>query len=668
MSVSKLVQHLTLLNEQYRSGNPTVSDQEYDLLIQELKSLDPSHPYLKTVEPEVITGEKFKHPDPMLSTAKAYEAVEIEKWVQRIVNAAKEVGIINPTIRCTTKLDGVACRYLTAPLLATRGDGETGRVITTLLDNGLVIKGDASIGGVGEIVMPQSYFDKNLSHMTHPRSVVAGIVNSDKLSDESKQIMADGAVQLVLYKDMPHVELPVEDFLLQHGDIEQKLRLETDYPFDGVVYEVVEQEVKDLLGSNSHHNVWQIAKKQRAEGVESTVTAITYPIGRTSVLTPLIHIEPVTIDGSVVSKMTGHYVGKLIEKQIGIGAKVKVIKAGEIIPAVESVLVASDDMNLPTCCPHCSSEIEKRDVAVTETINGKTKQVTKKNANWFCTNHECVGKAKSSIIYHFELVKAQLFGKATVAKLIAGGFNSIQSIYSMTKADFVQCGLGEGQADNLLDELNRVRAEPISDYQLIASLGISNLGRGTGKKLFAKHKITEITDVTAEQLESIEGFGEITSVSITEALRNSQLLPFLLDQYAHVLVHTKDEIAAQEAKASSSPLGGKKVVFTGTCSMPRTQMANMAKELGCEVQKSVVKGTDYLVCGLNVGAKKIEAAKNKGATILNEAEFLKLSQQTATVETELTVIKPTYKSPDKEPSLPKIEDVPTNNDGQMALF
>ncbi|MEQ6344808.1 BRCT domain-containing protein [Vibrio cyclitrophicus] len=633
MSINELAQKLEQLNAEYRSGNPSISDDDYDLLVEELKRKDPKHPFLNTVEPEEVVGEKYTHPTPMLSTDKSYSSDEVEKWLDRIRKAALAVGITNPKIRSTIKLDGVACRYITTPLLATRGDGSIGRVITSLLDNGLVIKGDSGSNGVGEIVMKQSYFDKHLSHMSHPRSVVSGIVTAKNLNEESEKILADGAVELVLYKDMPNVEVGIEDFSSNYNEIENKLRSESEYPFDGVVFESADQKIREYLGSNSQHNLWQLAKKQRSEGVLSTVTDITYPIGRTSVLTPLIHIEPVMIDGSLVSKMTGHYVGKLIENKVGVGATVSVIKAGEVIPAIQSVILGSDDLNLPTCCPHCEGEIEKRDVQVNELVNGKTKRVTKKEANWFCVNDDCVGKNQSKIIHHFELVKAQLFGKKTVSKLVNQGFNSVQSIYQMNKSDFVSCGLGEGQASNLLKELKRVSAEPIDDYQLIASLGISSLGRSAGKKLFKHYSIDEIQNVTSKEIEAIRGFGTTISKSITKALATNPLLPFLLVQFGSVIVHTKDKLAAKTNTTAQTPLNGKNVVFTGTCSMPRSQMAEMAQEQGCEVQKSVVKGTDYLITGEKVGAKKIESALKKGAKILTEAEFIEMIESPTSVET-----------------------------------
>ncbi|QFT13280.1 BRCT domain-containing protein [Vibrio sp. THAF190c] len=615
---------------------------------------------------EQAGGEKYKHPTPMLSTDKAYEVADIEKWLERISKAAQSVGVQSPTIRCTAKLDGVACRYNTKPLLATRGDGEVGRVITSLLQNGLVIKGDDSVDGIGEIVMPQEYFDKHLSHMTHPRSVVAGIVNANKLSEESRKILREGGVHLVLYKDMLSVELPLSEFASSHEQIENRLRTETHYPFDGVVYEVVKDSIKELLGSNSHHNLWQIAKKQRAEGVIATVKGITYPIGRTSVLTPLIHIDPVTIDGSEVTKMTGHYVGNLKEKGIGIGSRVSVIKAGEIIPAIQSVIIGSTDHNLPSCCPHCGAELDKRDITLNEIVNDKSKKVIKKEANWFCTNDECKGKARAFIMYHFELVKAQLFGKATVNKLIEGGFNSVESVYKMTRNDYLSCGLGEGQTDNLISEINRVKSSPINDYQLVASLGISGLGRGTGKKLFAHYNIKDISTLSVDQLSSIRGFGKVNSDSITNALSKSALLPFLLEAYEKVIIHTKAQAEISASLKHSSPLAGKKVVFTGTCSRPRSEMSNIAIELGCEVQKSVVKGTDYLVCGEKVGAKKIEAAQKKGATVISE--FHEISSQRLDVEIEeIKNVKTSNPSTNINPPTEVLtSDIGSN--GQMTLF
>lgn len=612
----ELTSTLTQANEAYRSGNPTMSDLEYDQYIDELTQINPNSKFLNTVEPEASSSNSFIHTSPMLSTNKAYSESEILSWLTKVEKAAFELGITNPVIRGTAKLDGVACKYIPLPysdsaILATRGDGVKGNVIENLLELGLKVVGSTDTEAVGELVMKKAYFEEHLSQTySHPRNYVAGIVSADNYKDDALQSLANGAVELVLYKNMPAIEMELSDFRNEHNEIEATLR-NTPYPIDGVVYEVKNPQIKELMGSSSHHHHWQIAKKQRGLGKETEVIDITYQVGRTGLLTPVVHISPVDLDGAITSKVTAHHVGNVIEKGIGIGAKLRVLRAGQVIPTIESVITPSQELNIPQSCPICTGQVEMR------------------NDKLYCVNDDCEGHSEAKIIHHFKILNALLFGKATVYKIVDAGYTAIEDIYQMTQQDLVSCGLGDGQAANLLREIARIKSEPMPDYLLLASLGVSKLGRGSSKKLLAKHRINEVSSLTVGDLLEVDGFQDTTANIIQNKLDNNQLLAFLLTQ-GFEIEHTQDVLANAANKTldlqANSPVQGKLVVFTGTCSLSRTEMSEWAASLGCEVQERVNKQTDYLVCGEKVGNSKMEKAAKLGATVLTEQEFRALSE------------------------------------------
>ncbi|MFL7013645.1 ParB/RepB/Spo0J family partition protein [Enterovibrio norvegicus] len=612
----ELVSEITAANDAYRSGTAIMSDADYDAKMEQLATVCPSHSFLQGVEPEPLSDNTHNHLSPMLSTQKAYKETDINKWADKIEQAGRIIGDSDPVIRCTPKLDGVACHYLTIPLLATRGNGWVGNVITDLLSKGLVIVGNTSKSGVGEIVVSTAYFEQHLSStFSHPRNFIAGLVNAKNLSEEALKALADGAVELVMFGDMPAIEVPLSTFRKTHKDIEAQLS-ECDYPIDGIVYESKNMMLKTQMGANNHHHHWQVAKKVIADEKTTVVTDITYQIGRSGQITPVIHFEPVDLGGAITSKVTGHHVGNVLANKIGVGASISVYRAGMVIPYLNTVLTPASETNVPSCCPQCLGEVEM------------------KNDHLYCMSDTCGGQDTAAIIHHFDIIGAKLFGKVTTSKLVSNGFDTVESVYQMSQADFETAGLGSGQATNLLGEIERVKREPMADYLLLASLGISKLGRGSAKKLLRVYPINEVQNLTAEQLIDIEGFGENSASSITSTLSTQTLLPFLLQQGFNI-THTKDANSTR-LDSNTFPLSGKKVVFTGTCSVSRTEMVEFAQGVGCQVQDRVTKDTDFLVCGLNVGASKTEGAEKKGVTVIEEFDFYELATPPASQDTEVT--------------------------------
>lgn len=592
-------------NQNYRKGEAQITDAQYDQSIEVLRQLDPEHPYLHLVESEVLSDNTIKHSTPMLSTNKAYTEEEIQDWISKVRKAAYEAGVI-PTVKAMAKLDGVACKRFSDNTLATRGDGTVGNVVSSLLDAGLTIVGEPVGECVGELVMPKEYFNEHLKgKYANPRNFVAGAVNADKLNPYAEAALRNGGIHFVLFKDMPSMTLSMDEFTTNHLEIEEQLREQCPYPIDGVVYEINELEIREILGSTSHHHNWQVAKKQMATGEIATVSEVTWTVGRTGVIFPTVLLQdPVSLSDTMVSRASGKHAGYILSRKIGANALIKLAKSGEIIPDIKEVIEPSTKVVVPTNCPCCQTLAVMREDQL------------------YCVNDQCSEKLESLIIHHFKTIKALFFGRKTVSKLVAGGFDSIVKVYEMSLEDYQSCGLGDGEAAKLINSIAKVKDADMPDYLLTASLGISNFGRGSSQKILAHYSINELKALNAEHFLAIEAFGDITSNAITEQLKQSETLDYLLN-YGFRIVHTKDELAKRDAivASSDSDLAGMRVVFTGTCTLSRDEMNQYAQSLGCIPQKSVNNDTNYLVCGLNVGATKMAAAEKKGAKVITEDEF-----------------------------------------------
>ena len=186
----------------YRTSKPLISDEEYDELRKELQRWDANNPYFDDVGASVVDGEKYTHTEPMLSTSKTWNADQLQAFVDRVEKEAKEIGVKTVKFKVTPKLDGMAGKYKKG-VLATRGNGRVGNVVTHIFDLG-VVPIDGKKDGVGEIVMSKSYFDQYLDdEFAHPRNVVVGAVNADTIRPIVKKTLKAGKIHFVRYATLP---------------------------------------------------------------------------------------------------------------------------------------------------------------------------------------------------------------------------------------------------------------------------------------------------------------------------------------------------------------------------------------------------------------------------------------------------------------------------------
>ncbi len=604
-SVDERAAQLKAYNRAYRAGHPQISDHEYDQLVEALRQIDPTHPFLHQVEPEAFTLKReVSHPAPMLSTEKAYRKDQLARFLSRIQKKADELGIADISFEVTPKLDGLAGRD-DGQILASRGNGRVGYDISHVFDRGVVPIGGRG-QGVGEIVIQSSYF---LTHMAdnfeHPRNMVVGIAMADTVNEAALQALNDHAVHFVPYGQLPSWHGSAEDLLAHIDRITTDLAQNIDYPIDGMVAAVNDETLRTALGATEHHYRWQIAIKTRGETALTRVCDITWQVGRTGNVTPVLTVDPVSLSGATIRRVTGHNAGMIERLRIGPGAEIEIIRSGEVIPKLEKVIRPSSEVALPTHCPTCD------------------RALVRQNDFLKCDNPQCHAQIERHISHWFKtLGNADWFGIKTIQKLVAGGFDSLQKIYSMAESDFVELGFGPVQSKNLMQALMLSRRKKIEDWRFLAAFGIADLGMGDSRKLLARHALDSLIRLDVADIEKLHGFGAITSRTIIHGLQaNKELIAHMMTLGFSIELTQQ----ADQPHTANSAVSGKRIVFTGKMMHgAREKMADQARKLGAAVQTAVSGKTDMLVCGENVGQVKIEKARRLGVMVLAESEYIEL--------------------------------------------
>ena len=362
LSDDHLVEFCKIANQRYRAGIPIVTDEDYDFIfISELVKRIPSHPFLKQIEDEIegFSEEKIKLPEKMLSTDKAYTWGEVEKWLERIAKFSDdfEFPFDQVVIKGTAKLDGFA-GYDDGAKLYTRGDGNKGSDISRVFDRGLGILNDSERGqGPGEIVVKRSYFENHLSgHFEYPRNFQASLIKEKELDHFARDAINAKAALFVPFKQLPFWQGSIKQFKDQFAEIVLELEQGVDFDIDGVVFEVVNTDLKIHMGSNRKFHRWQIAFKENKEKAQVKVISITPQVGRTGKITPVAELEPTQLSGATIYRATGHHFGLVKEQGLGAGSIVELTRSGMVIPKINKVLKKAE-VNIPSNCPSCDSQL-----------------------------------------------------------------------------------------------------------------------------------------------------------------------------------------------------------------------------------------------------------------------------------------------------------------------
>ena len=605
-----LLEFCNIANQRYRDGNPIVSDEHYDFIFTlELTKRLPGHPFLQKIESENegFSEEKIKLPKKMLSTDKAYSWEEINKWLERIAKYSSEIdySLADIQIKGTAKLDGFA-GYDDGKKLYTRGDGNKGSDISRVFERGLGVFNNSERGqGPGEIVVKRSYFEKYLSnHFEYPRNFQASLIKEKELDRFAIDAISSKAALFVPFNQLPHWLGSIDEFRKQFLDVVSQLEGGVDFDIDGVVFEIVNPELKNHMGSNRKFHRWQIAFKENKEKAQVKVLSITAQVGRTGKITPVAELEPTQLSGATIYRASGHHYGLVKEQGLGAGSVIELTRSGLVIPKINKVLKTAE-VDIPTNCPSCGHKL-----------------------SWdsdflMCLNHEtCAEQITGKIIYFFRiLANNDGFGQATIQKLYAEGIRQVSDIYLLNEAQLISMGFGEKTSHNLINQLIRSRKESIEDWRFLAAFGVQRLGMGNCENLLRNYSVEKIFDLSVKDISNIDGFAEITAELIFDGLT-------LIKSQYEVLIsggfELEQTLLNTEINQTINPFTSKKIVFTGTMSESRAELQKQAKAFGANVANSVSSKTDFLIIGENVGQSKIKDAKTHQVEILTEAEYLKL--------------------------------------------
>lgn len=614
----ELCEVIKYFEQEYRSGNELISNNRFEMeFVFELKERYPEHEILNSVGEENIDefeGEKIVHPIPMLSTDKVYGSEEILKWVGKIHASAKKLGIEQSDVyvELSPKLDGLAGRKRDG-VLCTRGTHFVGVNITRVFDRGVVDLSSAShvVNGdvLGEIIVKQKYYEENLSsEFKHPRNFVVGLVKSDVMNGLAEKACADKAVCFVPYLGLMRERVLARDLVAKIDEIRKKMYDESEYLLDGVVAEVVDLRIRDDMGTATSFHRWVRAIKEEGESAQSKCIGIIRQTGRTGKVTPIALIEPVFISGCEISRPTAHNERKLIDDGIGIGAILKIIRAGEVIPKIAGVIKKADLVLEAKNCPSCNYEL---------VWDGAFK---------VCNNKfKCPAQSANAIVHFIKSIGGvKNFGIKSVERMVEAGFDRVEKILRMGLDDYRAIGFGKTESANFIKEIEKAKSKSIKDSTLISCFGFRYLGKSDSKKIMSHYSIDEIPRINEDDLLKIKGFGEKKSGSIAKSLRdNFELINDVCSMW-FVIESTKGGDSVEQI-VSNSKINGLNIVITGEMvGRDRKQMEELAERNGAKVQSQVNGKTNFVVAGDKAGDSKINKARALGVQIITESEFLEM--------------------------------------------
>lgn len=605
---AELEEFLQIANSMYRGGEEIVSDADYDFVfIAELAKRNPDHPLLNRVEPEpAFYGKTVELPVKMLSTDKAYSLAEIERWATRIEKAALELGkdYAGLIFKITPKLDGYAA-YDDGQTLYTRGDGVKGTDISRVFERGLQVANQGQRGlGAGEVVISKSYFATHLAtQFDNSRNFQASIIKEKDLSPHAEQAIKNQAAVFYPFALLPCWIGTASQLFADFENVIKTIWHKLDFDVDGVVLEITDEDIKSYMGATRHHHRWQIAYKENLNSAEVKVLGVTPQTSRSGRITPVAELEPTRLSGALIQRATAHYYGMVKEWGIAKDAVIKLTRSGEVIPKIERVLV-SKYAQIPEYCPSCNSELiwDANDL--------------------YCLNSEnCPAQIESSIEHFFKtLGNVDGFGEKNIEKLNANGVSSVYDVYLLNLERLMAIGFGEKTSQNLLDELERSRKQPIEDWRFLGAFGMDRMGLGNCERLLEKYSLDSIFNLTEENIKEIEGFAGKT----TEIVLNR--LKVIKSDFENILALGFNLVSTKENVANNgSPVFDKLLVFTGTMKhAKRDELIKEAKQLGAKIGTSVTNKTDYLITGDKVGETKINDAIKKGVKVITENEYFEL--------------------------------------------
>ena len=665
--IERLTQEINRHNYQYYMlDNPTISDYDFDQLLQELIDLEAAHPELRRPDSPTqrVGGEVTKrfesaeHLYPMQSLGNTYSREDLTEFDRRV----RELLATPPTYVCELKYDGVAISLIyengTLVRAVTRGDGVRGDVVTpnvrTIRTIPLQLQGDYPplIEVRGEIIMPFSSFEQlnaereeiGEAPFANPRNAASGSLKLQDSAEVAKRGL-DFKLYFALGEQLPennHFDrlLKLHEWGFRKPDVMEKVesiegvfdflrtwdekRKTLPYPIDGVVIKVNDFEQQRQVGATAKSPRWAIAYKFKADRVSTRLLGVDFQVGRTGIVTPVANLSPVSLAGTVVKRATLNNRDFMAEMDIREGDSLFVEKGGEIIPKIVGV---DFDKRLPdaqripfiTHCPVCGTPLQQAEG----------------EAGVFCPNSDHCAPQIKGRLEHFIARKAMnidSLGEGKIDMLHANGLvNNIADFYRLTYEQLFglekviedesgktkTLSFREKTVENILSGIDASKQVPFE--RVLFALGIRFVGEVTAKKL-ARHFETmdAVANAPREELMTVEDVGERVADSITDYFNNTENLEILMRLREAGLQFELDKSQNQPV---SQALAGKSVVVSGVFSVPRDTIKELVEKHGGKNVSSISKNTSFVLAGEKMGPEKRKKAESLGIPIISEEEF-----------------------------------------------
>jgi DNA ligase (NAD+) len=643
---------------------PVISDAEYDRLLNEIKGIESAHPeWITPDSPTQRAGarpadkfEKIRHPKPILSLANAFGAEDARAWFERVSKIDDRVEkarfVVEP------KIDGlsVVLHYRDGLFVqgATRGDGEVGEDITSNLKtirtiplripvsqslnlsipNYLVVRGEAYIPIKEFEALNQKLEEAGEKTYLNPRNTAAG-----SLRQLDPQLTASRPLTLLVYQIvyseggtiptsqwelleyLKALGFPITDVAKRFDDLESAIaytetynkgRDTLPYEADGMVIKIDDLNLAAELGFVGKDPRGAIAYKFPAREVTTTLNDIGVAVGRTGVLTPYAMLEPVEIGGVVVERATLHNFDFIAEKDIRVGDRVLVKRAGEVIPYIIGPIADARSgkektFKPPSKCPACGQSVEHFEGEVA----------------WYCVNAACPAQLVRNVEHFVSRGAMDIVGLGIkiVEQLIAEGLvKDVADLFTLKKDQLLELeGFADKKAENLLGAIDQARGQSLN--RVIVALGIHGVGEVMAGDLSrAFGNLSALSKASADDLQQIEGVGPNIAESIVDWFSQSTNKNLLKKLKAAGI----DPEMKKDEKKKEGALTGLTFVVTGTLpNFSRDEAKEFIESNGGKSTDSVSKKTSYLVLGENPGSK-LEKAKSLGVKIIDEDGLKKL--------------------------------------------
>jgi DNA ligase (NAD+) len=662
LEIKNLQKELSEHNYRYHVlDEPTISDYEYDIKLRRLRELEELHPEAIISSSPSQRGfgkplDKFRkvdHPGPILSLANAFDIEDLEDWFQRI--GRLDSRVISTGFVLEPKIDGltVVLRYVNGVLIqgATRGDGLQGEDVTAnirtiksiplqipVLDK--PIKPPATLVVRGEVFIKKDDFlrlneilqENGEKTYQNPRNTASGSLRQldpNVTSNRSLTLLTYAIIesseepprtQWGLLKYLAELGFPTTDLaelknnftdVIDSIDSWKNIRDSIQYEVDGVVIKINDLQLADDLGVVGKDPRGAIALKFPAREVSTILQEIRVNVGRTGVLTPYAVLEPVEIGGVTVKQATLHNFDYIAEKDIRVGDRVLIKRAGDVIPYVIGPMISARGTDLktyspPSVCPSCGQVIEHLPDEVA----------------WYCVNTTCPAQLVRNIEHFVSRGAMDILGlgEKIVEMLVnEGKIKDMADLYSLKTSDLIRMeGFGQKKTENIVSAISTSKNQPLP--RLITGLGIHGIGEVSARAL-AKvfNSLDQLKDTTFSTLVSIDGVGPNTAQAIIDWFSqapNNQLIEKLKLNGVWPIYNV------EATDFDQKPLKGEIFVITGTLpTLSREQAKELIEHAGGKVTDSVSKNTNYLVLGENAGSK-LEKARSLGVPLLTEGELL----------------------------------------------